>query len=154
MASTGPKTGALAKSKAAVGFGSNANAAKTQKRAEDNSSTISEVRCSGPYGADAVQLYNLGLTQIINQVLNEEGFINAFLHLTDTESTFADHMELDSYFRRQAARHAAGQLSPGMMQLIRSMMDLIFGFVDLEVKNWVEAAVDKTPVYVAIMPGW
>ena len=95
------------------------------------------------------QLYNLGLTQIINQVLNEEGFINAFLHLTDTESTFADHMELDSYFRRQAARHAAGLLSPGMMQLIRSMMDLIFGFVDLELKNWVEAAVDKTPVYVA-----
>lgn len=83
------------------------------------------------------------MTQIVNQVLTEESFINAFLHLTDTESTFADHMELDSYFRRQAARHAAKQMSPGLMQLIRSMMDLVFGFVDVELKNWSEAATER-----------
>lgn len=86
------------------------------------------------------------MTQIVNQVLTEEGFINAFLHLTDTESTFADHMELDSYFRRMAARHAARQMSPGLMQLVRSMMDLIFGFIEQELKNWIEAASERNPM--------
>lgn len=93
-----------------------------------------------------MQLYQQALTQIINQVLGEEDFISAFLHLTDTESTFADHMELDSYFRRQAARHASRAMSPGMMQLVRSMMELIFGFVDAELKDWVEAAIQRNPV--------
>lgn len=79
-------------------------------------------------------------------MLTEEGFINAFLHLTDTESTFADHMELDSYFRRMAARHAARQMSPGLMQLVRSMMDLIFGFIEQELKNWIEAASERNPM--------
>ena len=93
-----------------------------------------------------LQLYQTALTQTINQVLVEEDFISAFLHLTDTESTFADHMALDSYFRRQAARHAARQMSKGLMQLVRSMMDLIFGFVDVELKNWAEAAVERNPM--------
>ncbi|ORX34673.1 exocyst complex component Sec3-domain-containing protein [Kockovaella imperatae] len=132
--SAAPKPGALARSKTAVGLGS-ISQSKPAKKADDNSATIAE-------------LYQLGLTQIINQVLNEEGFINAFLHLTDTESTFADHMELDSYFRRQAARHATRQLSSGMMQLIRNMMDLVFGFVDLELKNWVEAAAETNPIAI------
>jgi hypothetical protein len=37
-------------------------------------------------------------------------------------------------------------MSPGMVQLVRSMMDLIFGFVDGELKNWVEAATVRNPV--------
>lgn len=93
-----------------------------------------------------VQLYQKALGEMINQMVIEEDFINAFLHLTDTESTFADHMELDSYFRRQAARHASKGMSVGMMQLVRSMMDLVFGFVELELKNWVEASCAKDPV--------
>jgi hypothetical protein len=52
-------------------------------------------------------------------------------------------MELDSYFRRQAARHASKGMGVGMMQLVRSMMDLVFGFIDVELKNWVEAAVER-----------
>ena len=93
-----------------------------------------------------MQLYQKALSEMINQIITEEDFINTFLHLADTESTFADHMELDSYFRRQAARHAHRSMSPGLTQLVRSMMDLIFGFVDQELKNWVEAAVDRNPV--------
>lgn len=85
---------------------------------------------------------------MINQMVIEEDFINAFLHLTDTESTFADHMRLDSYFRRQAARHASKAMSVGLMQLVRSTMDLVFGFVDQECKNWVEAATGRDPMYV------
>jgi len=92
------------------------------------------------------QLYQKAISEMINQMVIEEDFINAFLHLTDTESTFADHMELDSYFRRQAARHASKAISPGLMQLVRSTMDLVFGFVDNETKNWVEAAVGRDPV--------
>ncbi|RXK38676.1 hypothetical protein M231_03986 [Tremella mesenterica] len=93
-------------------------------------------------------LYQQALTQVVNQIVIEEDFINAFLHVTDTESTFADHMELDSYFRRQAARHASRGMSNGMTQLVRSMMDLIFGFVDLEFKNWVEAANERNPLAI------
>lgn len=97
--------------------------------------------------ADAfLQLYHTALTTMINQIITEEDFIGAFLHLSDTESTFADHMELDSYFRRQAARHASGGMSKGMMQLVRSMMDLVFGFAPGELGQWVEAAVDRSPV--------
>lgn len=92
------------------------------------------------------QLYRQAFTQIINQIVIEEDFINAFLRPVDTESTFADYMELDSYFRRQAARHASRARSAGMIQLLRSMMDLIFGFVEVELKNWVEATVEKGPV--------
>lgn len=55
-------------------------------------------------------------------------------------------MELDSYFRRMAARHAARQMSPGLMQLVRSMMDLIFGFIEQELKNWIEAASERNPM--------
>ncbi len=83
---------------------------------------------------------------IINQIATEESFVQAFLHLTDTESTFADHMALESYFRRQAARYASRAMSNSLVQLARSLMDLMFGFVDGELKNWVEAAVDKNPM--------
>ncbi len=65
-------------------------------------------------------------------IITEEDYINAFLHMSDTESTFAGPYELDSYFRRQAARHATGGMSKGMTQLVRSMMDLVFGFVPVE----------------------
>lgn len=92
------------------------------------------------------QLYQTALTGMINQIITEEDFINAFLHLSDTESTFADHMELDSYFRRQAARHATGGMSKGMVQLVRSMLDLVFGFLPQEFGQWCEAAVDRNPV--------
>jgi hypothetical protein len=89
------------------------------------------------------QLYHQSLTQLINQILTEEDFISAFLHISDTESTFADHMELDSYFRRQAARRASKGMGAGMIQLVRSLMDLTFGFVEMELRNWVDAAVER-----------
>lgn len=85
---------------------------------------------------------------IINQIATEESFVQAFLHITDTESTFADHMELESYFRRQAARHATKAMSNSLMQLARSLMDLMFGFVDGELRNWIEAAVERNPMSV------
>ncbi|WWD22409.1 hypothetical protein CI109_106900 [Kwoniella shandongensis] len=130
------KPSALLKSKNVIGLGlGNQQAAKKERKGGDNLGRASE-------------LYRQALTEIINQIVQEEDFINAFLHLTDTESTFADHMELDSYFRRQAARHASRGMSNGMMQLVRSMMDLIFGFVEMELRQWIEAAVEKGPVAI------
>jgi hypothetical protein len=37
-------------------------------------------------------------------------------------------------------------MSKGMVQLVRSMMDLVFGFVPVELIHWVEAAVDRNPM--------
>lgn len=142
-----PKPSALQKSKAAIGLKSNDTTGKKEK-SNENSLRVAEV-CSARFLLDfqlTRKLYQKAISEMINQMVIEEDFINAFLHLTDTESTFADHMELDSYFRRQAARHASKAISPGLMQLVRSTMDLVFGFVDNETKNWVEAAVGRDPV--------
>ncbi|OWZ79276.1 exocyst protein [Cryptococcus neoformans Bt85] len=128
------KPSALQKSKTVIGLGLG-NQPKQEKRTGNNISR-------------AAELYRQAFTQIINQIVIEEDFINAFLRPVDTESTFADYMELDSYFRRQAARHASRARSAGMIQLLRSMMDLIFGFVEVELKNWVEATVEKGPVAI------
>ena len=137
---------ALARSKTAIGL-RGSDPIKAPKGGDDNPMRIADVSAEGRFRARTdSKLFQQALTQVINQIVSEEDFINAFLHLTDTESTFADHMELDSYFRRQAARHASRGMSNGMMQLVRSMMDLIFGFVDLEFKNWVEAAGERNPL--------
>nr|XP_019014642.1 exocyst protein [Kwoniella pini CBS 10737]OCF53423.1 exocyst protein [Kwoniella pini CBS 10737] len=130
------KPSALMKSKTIVGLGSSGiHQPKKDKKGND-------------YSIRASDLYRQALTEVINQIVGEEDFISAFLHLTDTESTFADHMELDSYFRRQAARHASKGMSVGMMQLVRSMMDLVFGFVESELRQWTEAAIEKAPVAI------
>lgn len=96
-------------------------------------------------------MYSLGMGEVVSQIVTEDDFINAFLHLADTESTFADYMELDTYFRRQAARHASG-LSSSLAQIARSVMDLMFGFVDGEFKNWIDAAIqNNTAAIVGII---
>lgn len=94
------------------------------------------------------ELYTQGVSEIVNQVVTEDNFVNSFLHLADNESTFADYMALDTYFRRQAARHASLGMSASLAQIARQVMELMFGFVDGELKQWVEAAVDKNPAAV------
>lgn len=61
-----------------------------------------------------------------------------FLQINDSERTFADYMNLENYFRRQATR--SNGLGPTTTKLVRNAMDLIFGFLPLELKQWVEAA--------------
>jgi hypothetical protein len=75
------------------------------------------------------------MTEIVGQIVTEDDFINAFLHLADQESTFADYMQLDTYFRRQATRHASRN-NPSLAQIARSVMDLMFGFVDGALQHW------------------
>jgi hypothetical protein len=45
-------------------------------------------------------------------------------------------MNLDSYFKRQAARGLG--LSDATLKLVRGAMELIFGFLPQEIKSWVE----------------
>lgn len=94
------------------------------------------------------QAFESALQQISALVVNEEAFIGDFLHTSDTAITFADYMDMEFYFKRQATNQAA-DMSPVTLKLRRSAMDLIFGFLDGELKNWIEAALQKEPMYAA-----
>ena len=74
-------------------------------------------------------------------VYREQDFIADFLQINDAALTFADYMGLENYFRRQAARNAG--LSQATMKLVRGAMDLIFGFLPLELKSWLDNALEK-----------
>lgn len=50
-------------------------------------------------------------------------------------------MSLESYFRRQAARTLV--LGAATKQLIRSALDLIFGFLPEVIKVWIDGALTK-----------
>ena len=93
-----------------------------------------------------IQAFESALQQISTLVINEEAFIGDFLHTSDTAITFADYMDMEFYFKRQAANQAAA-MSPATLKLRRSAMDLIFGFLDGELKNWMEAALQKESMW-------
>ena len=81
------------------------------------------------------------LEQIAPMIYREEDFIADFLQINDAALTFADYMSLDNYFRRQAARWAG--LSQATMKLVRGAMDLIFGFLPMELKGWLDNALAR-----------
>lgn len=87
------------------------------------------------------------LAHIAPQIYREEDFLADFLQINDAGLTFADYAGLDNYFRRQAARSAG--LGQSTMKLIRSAMDLIFGFLTGELKTWLDNALAKDSSYVA-----
>ncbi|KAL1748585.1 exocyst complex component Sec3-domain-containing protein [Schizophyllum fasciatum] len=74
-------------------------------------------------------------------VSRESEFIADFLQINEAGLTFADYMGMDNYFRRQAARQAG--LSQTTMKLVRGALDLIFGFLPMELKGWIDAALAK-----------
>ena len=78
-------------------------------------------------------------------VYREQEFIADFLQINEAGLTFADYMGLENYFRRQAARTTG--LSQQTLKLIRGAMDLIFGFLPLELKAWIDAALAKDNLY-------
>lgn len=86
------------------------------------------------------------LSNITPQVYREEDFLSLVLQIQDQTTTFADYMELESYFRRQAARFAG--LGSATAKLVRGAMDLIFGFLAGELKTWVDVALIKDPLCV------
>ncbi|KIY70189.1 hypothetical protein CYLTODRAFT_371472 [Cylindrobasidium torrendii FP15055 ss-10] len=81
------------------------------------------------------------LGQIAPMIVHENDFIADFLAISDSTITFADYMNLDTYFRRQAARGAG--LSQGTLKLVRGALDLIFSFLPQELKAWIDTALAK-----------
>lgn len=94
------------------------------------------------------KVLDIVLEQIAPQVYREEEFIADFLQINDAALTFADYMGLEHYFRRQAAQYAG--LSTATMKLVRGALDLIFGFLPTEVKNFIDSALSKDPMYVIL----
>lgn len=89
----------------------------------------------------AAEVLGLLLEQITATIYREDEFISDFLQINDAGLTFADYMGLDNYFRRQATRSAS--LSQATMKLIRNSLDLIFGFLPAELKNFIDVALSK-----------
>lgn len=94
----------------------------------------------------APEALGLILEQIAPQIYREGDFIADFLQINDAGLTFADYAGLDNYFRRQAARSAG--LSQATMKLVRGAMDLIFGFLPAELKQWIDSAIAKDTLQV------
>jgi len=88
-----------------------------------------------------LQAFVFILEQIAPMIYREDEFITHLLHINDNAYSFAEHMRLDNYFRRQAAKGAT--LSTSTLKLVRGSMDLIFGFLSAELKIWVDDAVAK-----------
>ncbi|KAJ6519655.1 exocyst complex component sec3 subunit [Mycena sanguinolenta] len=89
----------------------------------------------------ASEVFLLILEQIAPLIYREDEFIADFLQINDAALTFADYMNLDNYFRRQASRSVG--LSQPTMKLVRGAMELIFGFLPDELKNWLDNALAK-----------
>lgn len=88
-----------------------------------------------------VKAFGYSLEQVANLIYQEHAFLSDFLQINDSAITYADYMNLDNYFRRQAARSSA--ISQATMKLVRNSLDLIFGFLPAELKVWLDAALAK-----------
>ncbi|KAJ6509372.1 exocyst complex component Sec3-domain-containing protein [Mycena vitilis] len=94
----------------------------------------------------ASEVFILVLEQISPLIYREDEFLADFLQINDAQLTFADYMNLDNYFRRQASRSVG--LSQSTMKLVRGAMDLIFGFLPDELKTWLDNALAKDSMQV------
>ncbi|KAJ7102098.1 exocyst complex component sec3 subunit [Mycena belliarum] len=94
----------------------------------------------------ASEVFVLILEQIAPSIYREDEFIADFLQINDAALTFADYMNLDNYFRRQASRGVG--LSQPTMKLVRGAMELIFGFLPEELKNWLDNVLAKDSMQI------
>ncbi|KAF9270059.1 hypothetical protein L218DRAFT_888394 [Marasmius fiardii PR-910] len=94
----------------------------------------------------ASEVLGLVLEQISPLIHKEDEFLTDFLQINDAALTYADYMNLDSYFRRQAARGTG--LSSATLKLVRGALDLIFGFLAAELKSWLDMALGKDNMQV------
>lgn len=94
----------------------------------------------------ASEAFEIVLEQIAPQIRLEQDFISDFLHINDAGVSFADVMNLDSYFRRQAARGAG--LSPSTVKIVRGALDTIFSFLRDEVQYWIDGALQRDALQI------
>ncbi|KAF8578441.1 hypothetical protein K439DRAFT_1638802 [Ramaria rubella] len=109
-----------------------------ESRKDKEKRTEGEMRCS--------EALDIVLHQIGPQIFNEEQFIADFLQINDASLTYADYLNLESYFRRQASRSSG--LSANTTKLVRGAMDLIFGFLAGELKAWIDIALAKDSLQI------
>lgn len=128
------KQSAVARSKTVI---TNLRGGGDKKRAQEG-----EMRAS--------EAFAKALEQVALQISREEAFIADFLQITDSVITYADYMDLDHYFRRQATKFISKGPSPAIARLHSSALDLIFGFVGGELKDWVEGALQRERMWVAL----
>lgn len=87
-----------------------------------------------------MQAFGRILDQICPLTYREEEFLSNFLQINEFSETFADYMNLDNYFRRQASRWSG--VSRETQRLLRDAMDLIFGFLPDSLKKWIDEALE------------
>ncbi|KAF5388572.1 hypothetical protein D9757_004587 [Collybiopsis confluens] len=99
----------------------------------------------------ASEVLALVLEQLAPLIYHEDEFLTDFLQINDAALTYADYMNLDNYFRRQATR--SNGLSASTLKLLRGAMDLIFGFLPAELKIWLDAALARDNMQASQLVG-
>ncbi|GAA5845649.1 hypothetical protein JCM5353_001250 [Sporobolomyces roseus] len=96
----------------------------------------------------ASEAFARALDQILPHLSREQGFIADFLHISsiDTAITFADYMMLETFFRRGASTYLASQ--QGKFKDIRGAMEGVFGWLEMEIKDWVDGVLQRDPMQV------
>lgn len=88
------------------------------------------------------------MQQIGPHIYREQIFIADLLHIAglDRTITFADLMDLETYFTRSAANNLAANV--GRFKDLRSSMDLIFGFLNQELQDTTDFILQKDSMLV------
>ncbi|GAA6011560.1 hypothetical protein JCM11491_004688 [Sporobolomyces phaffii] len=96
----------------------------------------------------ASEAFHRALEQILPHLSREQGFIADFLHITsiDTSITFADYMMLETFFKRGASTYLASQ--QGKFKDIRGAMEGVFGWLESELRDWVDGVLQRDPMQV------
>lgn len=100
------------------------------------------------------QAFAQALNQVTPHLAREQGFISDFLHINplDASITFADYMSLETFFRRGATSYLAQQAQKGQLRDIRSAMEVVFGFLEGEMRDWIDAVLQKDSACVGGPP--
>jgi len=90
-----------------------------------------------------IQAFKRAIQQIGPHILREQVFVTDLLHVTGMDSyiTFADFMELETFFRRGASAHL--QSIMGRFKDLKTSMDLIFGFLNQELSDLIDFIFQK-----------
>ncbi|KAH7106760.1 exocyst complex component Sec3-domain-containing protein [Auriculariales sp. MPI-PUGE-AT-0066] len=117
------------------------NFATTPNAATSKTDILNELKPSDDGDLRVAEGFQAILEQIAPQIRHEQEFLSDFLHINDAGVTFADVMNLDSYFRRQAARGT--ELAPQTIKVVRNAVDAIFAFMWPELRDWIDGALQR-----------
>ncbi|GAA5888974.1 hypothetical protein JCM5296_002762 [Sporobolomyces johnsonii] len=98
----------------------------------------------------ASEAFSRALEQILPHLSREQGFLADFLHIAplDASITFADYMMLETFFRRGATSFLAVQARKGMLKDVRNAMELVFGWLEGEIRDWIEGVLQRDSMQI------